>query len=128
LSNITICGTVITGEGNGKKYIQLPWVKQQIENMLGFSPYYGTLNLQLTVEYAEKRKRLAQSKAIMINPAEGYCVGHLFRSNIGNLECAVILPQFEGYPENILEIVASVNLRETLKLKDGDAVTVTVLG
>ena len=40
--------------------------------------------------------------------------------------CAVVIPQIEDYPENVLEIIASVNLRETLNLKDGEDVTVSV--
>ncbi|MEM2477681.1 MAG: DUF120 domain-containing protein, partial [Thermoproteota archaeon] len=31
------------------------------------------------------------------------------------------------YPKDILEIIAPVNLRETLGLKDGDEIEITVL-
>jgi len=42
------------------------------------------------------------------------------------LECAIVIPEVAGYPEDVLEIVAPANLRETLQLEDGDEITVTV--
>jgi CTP-dependent riboflavin kinase len=59
-------------------------------------------------------------------PAEGYCMGLIFRAFVGELECAVVAPKVEGYPADLLEIIAPADLREQLHLKDGDAVTVTV--
>ncbi len=126
LNKITFEGTLITGEGNGKKYLMLLWVKQQIEQKLGYTPYLGTLNLELTKKSAERRKLLTREKAIAICPAEGYCTGSLFKASIRGLGCAVVVPEVKGYPENMLEVIAPVNIRETLKLKDGDAVTVSV--
>jgi len=126
LTTLTFQGRVITGEGNGKKYLALLWVKQQVEQKLGFTPFLGTLNLKLSRANAERRKLLNNAKAATICPAEGYCVGLLFKASILGLEGAVVLPQVESYPENLLEVIASVNLRDKLKLKDGDAVTVSV--
>jgi riboflavin kinase, archaea type len=126
LKKITLEGTVFTGEGNGKKYLALPWVKQQVEEKVGFTPFLGTLNLNLTRAETELRKLLQKQQSDAICPAEGYCVGLLFRAVISGVECAVIIPQVKGYPENVLEVVAPVNLRETLELKDGDAVTISV--
>ena len=126
MDNLTFVGAVISGEGNGKKYLALPWVKQQIEQKLGFLPYLGTLNLRLTKESVVNKKILELTETLVICPAEGYCVGLLFRASIQSIMCAVVIPQIEDYPENVLEIIASVNLRETLNLKDGEDVTVSV--
>ena len=126
MNSITLEGTVITGEGNGKKYMGLPWVKQQVKEKLGYTPYLGTLNLKLTKENVAHRKLLFKAKSTIICPVEGYCVGLLFKAVISGLECAVVVPQVKGYPENVLEVIAPVNLRNALKLKDGDAVTVSV--
>ena len=126
MNSITFEGTVFTGEGNGKKYLALPWVKKQVEEKLGYSPYLGTLNLKLTKESTARKKHLNKAKSATICPSEGYCVGLLFKAAISGVECAVIVPQVKSYPEDMLEVVAPVNLRDTLKLKDGDAVTVSV--
>lgn len=126
LLSLVLDGKVVSGQGSGRKYLELPWVMQQIEEKLGFTPYPGTLNLLLSEESARVRKLLEKAKSFKIFPAEGYCVGILIKATIKGLKCALIIPQVKGYPENILEIIAPVNLREALKIADGDAVTVKV--
>ena len=44
-----------------------------------------------------------------------------------NLECAIIVPEVENYPEDIMEIIASTSLREKLRLEDGNIVEVKIL-
>ncbi len=114
------------GKGEGKEFLDLPWVKQQIEEKLGFTPYPGTLNIQLTTEGANRRKLLEKIQSIKVYPADGYCTGLIFKAFIGKLECAIIIPQTTDYPKDILEIIAPSNLREKLQLEDGDEITVTV--
>lgn len=126
LGTLTFRGKVTSGEGNGRKFLQLPWVIRQLEEKLGYTPYFGTLNITLTAESGRQRKLLAKAGALQICPAEGYCVGLVFPASISGLECAIVLPQVEGYSESLLELVAPVYLREALNLKDGDAVSVTV--
>jgi riboflavin kinase, archaea type len=126
LETLIFKGKVVTGEGNGKKYLSLYWVKQQIQEKLGFSPYLGTLNLKLSKEGMREKRILAETKTESICPAEGYCLGLLFKAQIDEELCAVIIPKVKNYPENILEIIAASNLREKLKLKDGVIVSVSV--
>ena len=119
-------GTVFTGEGNGIKYLSLPWVRTQLEEKLGYAPFLGTLNLRLTDKSVRRRKSLRKAKPIVIFPVEGYCIGLLFKGFTRDTECGVIIPQIKGYPDDLLEVIAAVNLRETLKLKDGEVLTVSV--
>jgi riboflavin kinase len=119
-------GKIISGQGNGKKYLALPWVRQQIEKLLGFNPYLGTLNLKLSKDNARRRRLLEKVNILKIRPAEGYCVGLLFKSSIGEIECGIVIPQVDGYPENLLEIIALVDLRALLHLSDGDTLSITV--
>jgi riboflavin kinase len=126
LKRIKLAGTVFSGGGEGKKFLGLPWVKRQIEQQLGFTPYSGTLNMWLSEESAKRRKLLGKAPPMKIYPEAGYCSGALFKAFIGTLECAIVIPEVAGYPEALLEIIASLNLREALQLKDGSEVTVTV--
>ena len=119
-------GKVITGKGDGKKYVSLPWVKQQMEDRLGFTPYLGTLNLQLTKESVLQKKLLKKEKSKIIYPEEGYCTGLLFDAYVKGIKCAVVAPKIEDYPRSVLELIAAMNLRKTLKLEDGDTVSVWV--
>jgi riboflavin kinase len=120
-----LTGTVFTGTGEGKKYLTLPWVKHQLQTQLGYTPYPGTLNLQLSKESAAHRKLLETPDATRIRPAKGYSTGILHKAHIGKRECAIIIPENPTYPQDYLEIIAADYLREKLKLKDGDPVTVT---
>ena len=126
MKTLTFDGEVVTGEGNGKKYLAILWVKQQIEEKLGFTPFLGTLNIKLTKGSTRQKKRLEKTKSTTIFPAEGYCYGFIFKAAIGNIDCAVVLPEVEGYRENVLEVISAVNLREALNLRTGDNVSVTV--
>lgn len=126
MDKIKLSGTVFSGGGKGKKFLELPWVKRQIEEKLGFTPYPGTLNVKLSEENVKHKKLLEKAHSIKVCPAEGYCSGMLIKASIGTLECAIVVPEVAGYPKDLLEIIAAVNLRETLQLEDCYEVTVTV--
>jgi riboflavin kinase, archaea type len=126
LNQVKFNGIITSGQGSGKKYLELPWVKKQIQEKLGYTAYPGTLNIILSEKSTSQRKKLTGKKAIQICPAEGYCFGAVFKAVINGLECAAVIPQVEGYPENILEVIAPLYLREALKLKDKDQLAITV--
>ena len=122
---ITLEGEVFSGEGKGEYYINLPWVKNQIFKKLGFSPYKGTLNLKLSDKV--DIQKLHRSEGIRIKPKPGYCAGKLFQAVVmKKIQGAVILPIVPKYPNDILEIIAPISLRETLELSNGDMINVTI--
>ncbi len=126
MPKIVFEGTVISGEGKGKKFVALPWFKQQVEEKLGFSPYLGTLNLRLSVKEAEKRILLENADGLLVEPQTGYYPGLLFKATINALECGVVIPIMPNYPNDVLEIIAPVYLRGLLKLKNSSLVVVSV--
>ena len=126
MNKIEFTGKVFSGEGGGKKFLELNWVKRQITTLLGFAPYAGTLNIRLSDTSAAHRKLLEQTKAMIIQPAGGYSSGKLFKADIKGIMCAVVIPEVGGYPTDILEVIAAVNLRDRLQLADGDEIAVTV--
>lgn len=119
-------GVVFSGGGEGEKFLDLPWVRKQIKQKLGFSPYPGTLNVRLHEESQKKRKLLKKAASVKICPPEGYCAGLLIKASIGSFDCAIVIPEISGYPEEILEIIAPFSLREKLHLNEGNKVRVTV--
>ena len=126
MQKIVLIGTVFSGSGNGRKFVCLPWVKRQIEEKLGFSPYPGTLNLHLNKENTKKKILLEIANGIMIEPQAGYCPGVLFKACLGSLECAVVVPKVPNYPSDVLEIISPVYLREYLKLVEGSLVKASI--
>ena len=123
---IELAGRVFTGQGEGRKYVELEWVKQQVKEKLGFNPYPGTLNLWLDEENVKRRVLLEKAAELRLCQLEGYCTGLLFKASLDGSACGVVIPQVEDYPENVLEVVAPVNLKQKLQLQNGDLVTVTV--
>ena len=125
----TLCvkGKVFSGKGEGAEFIKLPWVRKQIKEKLGFIPHPGTLNIKLA-EDSIRLKSLKKAESIEISPAMGFCHGRCYNAYLmDNLECAIIAPDVENYPEDIMEIIASINLREKLRLEDGNIVEVRIL-
>jgi riboflavin kinase len=126
LKRIELNGKVFSSRGEGRKFLELPWVKRQIKQKLGFTLYPGTLNIRLSEESTKRKKLLEKAHPIKVFPANGYCSGKLIKAFIGKLECAIVIPEVAGYPKEVLEIIAPANLRETLQLEDGGEVTVAV--
>jgi riboflavin kinase len=122
---LIIKGTVTTGFGEGKYYLnQKGYVDQFVKKLL-FEPYEGTLNLKLSPEDLGKLKALRRSKGIDVNgfSTNGRTFGDVkcFIANIQNIECAVVLPKRSHY-EDVLEVISKFHLRRTLSLKDGDEI------
>jgi len=123
---ITIKGKVFTGLSEGRKFTELPWVRRQVKEQLGFEPHPGTLNLSLSSD-TEIGILLSRFEGQEILPEKGYFAGRLYRASImGRVSGAVIRPDVPGYREDVVEIVAPVCLREELHLRDGDEVEVKI--
>jgi riboflavin kinase len=129
INAIKLKGKIFSGSGEAAEFIKLPWVKAQISEKLGFTPYNGTLNIKLNEESLTlKRRFLKKAKPIQILPPKGFCRGTCFRAVfMDELECAIVVPEVDGYPEDVIEIIASTNLRQQFQLKDGDVVKVKIL-
>ncbi len=119
---LRLTGTVVSGLGQSASFLCIPWVSGQITSRLNFSPYPGTLNIDVHDSGTQEvLKRLGKERIV---PAEeGYCEALLFRGTVaGRYPCGVILPLVPGYPESILEIVAPVHLKRALGVGDGESI------
>jgi len=127
----TLCleGKVTSGSGEGTKFTELPWVKKQISEKLGFLPNRGTLNIHLTSESAKRSESLRKTRAIEIPPEEeGFCTATCYKAIfMETVECAIIIPEIADYPKDILETIAPVNLRKKFQLKNGATVKIEVI-
>ena len=131
--SITLEGTVFTGLGEGAYYISKePYRKQFIEK-LGFDPYPGTLNLKLTTDYDIKaRNELEAYPAVEVggfkNEDRTFGPVKCYPVIIDNkVKGALISALRSHYDASVLEIIAPVQLRKHLNLKDGHKAKVEVL-
>ncbi|MCG7852484.1 MAG: DUF120 domain-containing protein, partial [Methanosarcinaceae archaeon] len=127
---IEMCGHLISGLGEGQYYIGLDGYRSQFEENLNFVPFPGTLNIQLTDFSVTMREKVDMIHAI---PISGFTDGQrtfgavkCYSAQIEGIRSAVIVPDRSHYPDDLVEIIAPVNLRKTLGLEDGDKVNIVV--
>ncbi len=125
-----IVGEVITGLGEGQYYIALDGYMEQFKQKLGFKPFPGTLNLKLKGNNIVLRAKMLENKGIKISGFAGenrtFGGGTCFKVMINGIAGAIIVPDRTHYPEDIIEIIAPVNLRENLGVSDGSVIRVSV--
>ncbi|MCZ7357072.1 MAG: winged helix-turn-helix domain-containing protein/riboflavin kinase [Candidatus Methanoperedens sp.] len=127
-NNLFLSGKVITGLGEGQYYISLEGYRKQFREKLGFDPYPGTLNVRLDPASIETRKSINCNIRIsgFTDNNRTFGPGSCFNVKISDLRGAVIVPERTHYPEDIIEIIASVKLRDYLNVNDGNTVRVEV--
>ena len=124
---IKFIGAIYAGKGCGKFFVELPWVLQQLKELMGVTPYFGTLNMRLTPYGVEQRDCLmSQNGGMLVKPKNGYLSGYLYKAKLFDMTCYVVLPEVPNYPRDCLEIIAAENLRNKFNIKDGDVITVLV--
>jgi riboflavin kinase len=130
--SITLEGTVFTGLGEGAYYTNKEFYRKQFIEKLGFEPYPGTLNLKLTTDYDLKtRMELEAYPAVEIQGFKDadrtFGAIKTYPAMIGNkVKGALISALRSHYDNSVLELIAPVNLRKQLKLKDGQKLKVEI--
>jgi riboflavin kinase len=130
---IRLVGKVVSGKGEARRYTREPWALDAFMTAAGIDPFPGTLNLAVP-EGAERTAwlKVRTTRGILLPaPSAGFCDGRLFRAEVtaplGRCEKgAIVVPMVPGYPEDQLEIIAAVGLRDALEVRDGDEVAVKV--
>lgn len=122
-------GSVATGLGEGRYYLSRPGYEAQFQAALGWTPYPGTLNLELSATDANHLKRLKRNPVHVIEgfEAEGRTFGGVTcnPARIGEQACAAILPN-RSHHTTTLEIIAPVCLRDAIPCVDGDRLVAAV--
>ncbi|MEM2180637.1 MAG: DUF120 domain-containing protein [Nitrososphaeria archaeon] len=129
---IELTGTVFSGLGEGSYYVTIEGYRKQFIKKLGFDPYPGTLNVRLaSIMEKRQRKALEYYSGISIegfnDEYRTYGGAKCFPVIINDtVEGAIVLTKRSLYDESVLEIIAPVNLRAKLNLRDGDKVRLKV--
>jgi len=141
VARVALLGAVTSGMGEGRHYITLPGYMEQFRERLGYEPFPGTLNAELTDASMRRRGALEAMDPIPIDgwedeertygPAVCY-PATVARSGEGDApaypDAHVIAPERTHHDEGQLEVIAPDKLRDELDLEDDDHVTITVRG
>jgi CTP-dependent riboflavin kinase len=130
-----INSVVFSDLGKASSFMALDWVQAALKKSLGFAPFPATLNVRPKMEEDARIWEAVQKNlpGIPLAPAAGgFCSAKLYRvaiqgpvnSETGSMmNGAVLLPNIADYPKDKIEIVAPVQLKSALGLKDGDKLT-----
>ena len=126
---IEISGTVVTGLGRGRYFMQQGDYLAQMHKKLHFMPYAGTLNVRVPESELEKVDKIKQMRGIAIDgfrkDGREFGSATALNAEINGIKCALIVPKLSKYRDTI-ELIAEENLRELLELEDGAKVRVHV--
>lgn len=131
-SAVSVRGRVSGGSGKGSFFTRLDWARAQFIEKLRIDPFPGTLNLLLEDGDAKAAwSALRSMPGIRIeNPGKGDsdCDGRCYKVTVdGWVYSAVVVPEVPGYPEDKVEIIAPIELRDILGKSDGDEVVLELM-
>jgi riboflavin kinase len=130
-----IQGLIFSDLGVASQFMAWDWVQEALAQALGFAPFPATLNLRpaTTGDAALWQSVREDASCYSYMPGhEGACRARIYPVIIadergGASTAAVLFPEVEGYPEDKIEIVAPLRLKDALGVKDGDKLTVEFL-
>lgn len=124
-----LTGKVVSGAREAAFFTQLDWVQVQCQAKLGFTPYPGTLNLEIGEESLSVIEALKSEKGItLIPPDPKFCVAQALPLIVGSVCGAIIIPSEDVniHRKNIVEVMAPVRLKDALGITDGDSVVLVI--
>lgn len=132
-AGLTLSGSITTGMGEGRHYISLPGYERQFESKLGYTPFPGTLNVDLDEASVRSRPELSAQASVPIDSWEdgdrtfgaATCYPARLEADGESVEPThVIVPDRTHHDEAKLELIAPEKLRDVLDLDDGDTVSI----
>jgi CTP-dependent riboflavin kinase len=130
-----INSVIFSDLGQASSFMALDWVQAALKKILGFAPFPATLNVRPKMDEDARIWEAVQKNLPGIPlpaAAGGFCSARLYRVAIRGtvnseegsmMNGAVLLPEVADYPKDKIEIVAPVQLKSALGLKDGDQLT-----
>ena len=127
-------GIIFSDLGQAASFMALDWVRSALKQRLGFDAYPATLNVRpKAAEDSMVWQRVRDESAGMPLMPErgGFCSARLYPIEIlgqagstsEKIAAAILFPEVDNYPNDKIEIVAPLRLKEHLGVRDGDQLT-----
>lgn len=118
-------GTITSGLGKGAVFVSIDYYKDNIREKLGFEPYSGTLNLEIGKGQQIQLRAITPIRIESFEKSgKAYGGASCYKIKIDGIDAAIIVPDLTEHEENMIEIVAPVNLKSKLKVEDGGKVKI----
>ncbi len=131
MASLEFHGVVFTGMGKGAYYVGHPGFQGRFREVLGYTPFPGTLNLRIADEGEVKaRRKLRKIRADSIDSfemgGERFSSVKCFEGSMSGEEVVLTIPRITEYDDTVLELIAVVKLRDRLSLEDGQSVVIQI--
>ena len=136
LCNQVLCfeGRVVSGVGEGAYYMSLEGYRKQFEKKIGYIPFLGTLNLEISDHLSlENRENLESRNYYFINgfsdPNRSYgwvkCYPVMLNDN-KKIKSHLLILERTHHAKNMLELISPLNLKRVLNIRNGDYINVKI--
>ncbi len=119
-------GELVSGLGQASGFLAVDWVRDAIEAMLGGPFHPGTVNLDSDArgaQLAARHRHDVRLRRFELPARDSFCSAllHAVELSHGLLSTPALLlwPQVAGYPDEKLELICPIPLREGWALADG---------
>jgi riboflavin kinase, archaea type len=135
MTSLELTGRLVTGQGVARLYTRADWAREAFMNAAGIDPFPGTLNM-VVADGPERRRWIGvrgRAGILLPAPVPSFCDGRLFRASVLSagsetaVEGAVVVPMVAGYPEDQVEIISAIGLRDALGVGDGARLMVRIV-
>ena len=124
-------GIIFSDLGQAASFMALEWVQSALKQALGFEAFPATLNVHPRgPQDAALWQRVRGGGGLPLAPADsGFCSARLFPIEIlggaarEKITGAILVPEVDNYPDDKIEIVAPLRLKQHLGVRDGDPLT-----
>jgi riboflavin kinase, archaea type len=121
-----ITGNIVSGTRKGSYFMSLKVYQDEFQEKLGFKPFPGTLNIEISPENARSIHDLDDKMGI-IKGRDNYGDVKFLPALLNHeIDGAILFPVKTQHSNEILEYVSQKNLREYLKLQDGDETVLNI--
>jgi len=133
LVKLDLNGIVKSGLGQGAYFMSLNGYKKQFKSKLGYVPFPGTLNIELTQKAIEKLSKLNSFNGILVSGfsdlKRNYGWVKCFHAILNHsINCQLIISEKTHHDNSTIEVIGPHNIKKTENLTDGTQIILSVIG
>ncbi len=122
-----VIGEYVRGLGEGRKYVSMPYYREEMRRITGEYPYPGTFNVRVEEEERQALLRIAESHGHRIEPRGELGGAWLYPCTANGVRAWLVFPDLAEHRDH-LELISGLELRRALGVLPGDPVKIRLWG